>query len=314
MRVLVTGGAGFIGRHLVGALVERGDHVIVLDNLRRGDPKALPRDACFIEGDIRDETAVARAVAGCELVYHLAAQSNVMGAMSDVDYSFTSNVAGTFNVLKAAANAGARRLVFSSSREVYGEPERLPVSEDTPLLAKNPYGASKVAGEAYCRTWHHATPLDAYVLRFANVYGPGDSGRVIPLWTAAALAGEPLRLFGGGQVLDFVHVDIAVEALLRAGDAENRGPVNVGTGVGTGLPALAERILELTGRRSELVVEPPRGPEVVRFVADVRRMQAVLGIARPGDPLAGLPALVAQRANRDMPLDRSQRSGPIGGL
>lgn len=291
-RVLVTGGAGFIGSHLADALVAAEHDVVVLDNLRRGCREQVPEQATFIEGDIRDFETVARATQGAELVYHLAAQSNVMGAMSDAEYSFTTNVVGTFNVLRAAAEAGVRRVVFSSSREVYGEPKELPVTEDAPLLAKNPYGASKVAGEAYCRTWHHTAKLDTYILRFANVYGPRDFGRVIPLWLTRALRDEPLQLYGGDQVLDFVHVSVAVEALLRAADAPNEGPVNVGTGVGTSLRTLADRILKLTGV-CRLEVVPAREAEVVRFVAATQRMRSVLEMTPPKDPLEGLPALLA---------------------
>ena len=119
---------------------------------------------------------------GADVVFHLAAQSNVMGAVDDPDYSVTTNVIGTYNVLRAAAEAGVRRVVFTSSREVYGDPAVLPVDETRPLLAKNAYGASKVSGEAYCRTFAGTRGLEVEVVRLTNVYGPGDSGRVIPLW------------------------------------------------------------------------------------------------------------------------------------
>ena len=166
MRVLVTGGAGFLGSHLVDAVVAAGDEVIILDNLYRGsaaniDAHLRSGAVTFIEGDIRDYTAVLEAAAGVDVVYHLAAQSNVIGALEDTDYSFTTNVAGTYNVLKAAACAGVRRLVFSSSREVYGEPDSIPVPESAPLTAKYPYGASKIAGEAYCRVWESTTGRNA---------------------------------------------------------------------------------------------------------------------------------------------------------
>ncbi|MCC7362924.1 MAG: NAD-dependent epimerase/dehydratase family protein [Dehalococcoidia bacterium] len=293
-RVTVTGGAGFIGSHLAAALVAAGDKVTVLDNLHRGRREFVPAGATFLEGDIRDPAAVERAVAGSEVVYHLAAQSNVMGAMGDIDYSFESNVVGTFNVLKAAARAGVRRVVFASSREVYGEPPALPVREDAPLNAKNPYGASKLAGEAYCRAWTSFGDVDVYVLRFANVYGPGDTGRVIPLWLERAHAGQPLQVFGGAQVLDFVPVTTAVQAFRAAATAPNRGPVNVGTGQGTPLPELAERILALTGHRSAIEQLPARGAEVVRFVADVTRMREVLGVEPPAHSLCDLPELACQ--------------------
>src|SRR5580700_1971560 len=169
-KVLVTGGAGFIGAHLVGRLVERGDEVVVLDNMKRGRRENLAVHVAsgrvrVVEDDIRRFDALPAAVRGCDVVFHLAAQSNVMGAVTDPDYSITTNVLGTFNVLRSAAEAHVPRVVFASSREVYGDPDTLPVAEDRPLLAKNAYGASKVAGEAYCRTFAATHGLHVDVLR-----------------------------------------------------------------------------------------------------------------------------------------------------
>lgn len=292
MRALVTGGAGFIGKHLVGRLLSDGHEVTVLDNLHRSERISVPSGATFLAGDIRSRESVVAAVERQDVVFHLAAQSNVLGAMNDIDYSFETNVVGTFNVLSAAHAAGVRRVVFASSREVYGEPADLPVREDVPLLAKNPYGASKVAGEAYCRAWTAFGGLEAAVLRFANVYGPGDSGRVIPSWISRAVEGQALHLYGGSQVLDFVPVEFAVTALVRAAEAPVSEPINVGSGRGTTLIALAERIRGLTGYRSGVQVEPARSSEVVRFVADVSRLRAELNLEAPVDPLGDLEALV----------------------
>jgi UDP-glucose 4-epimerase len=127
-----------------------------------------------------------------------------MGGVTDSEYTFTSNMVGTFNVLRAAARYGVTRLVFASSREVYGEPIELPVDEESPLLAINSYGASKIAGEAYCRAFRREFGLQTSILRFANVYGPRDVGRVIPSWVNQALGGHDLQVYGGKQVIDFV--------------------------------------------------------------------------------------------------------------
>jgi len=301
MRVLVTGGAGFLGSHLVDALVAAGNDVVVLDNLYHGsraniDQHLRARSVRFIEADIRDYAAVLEAAAGTEVVYHLAAQSNVIGAMEDTDYSFTTNVAGTYHVLKAAASAAVRRLVFASSREVYGEPESIPVPESAPLLAKNPYGASKVAGEAYCQVWETTTGLECQILRFANVYGPRDRDRVIPIWLDRGAGGEPLEIYGGEQVIDFVWVGKAVEALLAAAVCQLTGPINVGSGTGVALPQLAHCVLEETGSRSRLEVLPARTVEVVRFVADVQRMRSVLGVTPDVDPLARLGDCIGEHS------------------
>jgi len=292
MRVLVTGGAGFIGAHLVAALAADGDEVVVLDNMRRGDRAKLGSDARVMEGDVRDADAVRAAMEGIDRVYHLAAQSNVLGAVTDLDYSFTSNVVGTYTVLTAAHAARVERVVFTSSREVYGEVDRLPVAEDRPLNPKNADGASKAAGELYCRTVADTFGLDMSVLRLANVYGPGDRDRVIPIWLDRAQRGDDLVLYGGAQVLDLVPVDLVVAALRRAAASPLHGqPVNVGSGSGTTLRELAGRVQALPGVDVALRVEPARAVEVTRFVADVTRMRDILGLEPPADPLDSLPAL-----------------------
>ncbi len=288
MTALVTGGAGFIGSHLVEALIARGEDVVALDNFYRARRSAIPARCRLIEGDIRDERTVFEAVRGVDTVYHLAAQSNVMGAIADVDYSFTVNVAGTFNVLKQAARAGVPRVVFSSSREVYGEPRSLPVAETATTEPKNLYGASKVAGEAYCRAWQALGDVDVQVLRLANVYGPGDRDRVIPLWLARAAGNEPLELFGGRQVLDFIWIGVVVECLLAAASCPVSSPINVGSGRGIELVELARRVCAVTGSRSAIRLLPAREAEVVRFAADTCRMQEHLGVPPPSDPLAHL--------------------------
>jgi len=295
MKILVTGGAGFIGAHLVAAALATGDEVVALDNMRRGVRAKLSDEARLVEGDIRDRDTVALAMRGVQRVYHLAAQSNVLGAVTDTDYSFTSNVVGTYNVLVAARDAGVERVIFTSSREVYGEVEQLPVAEDRPMDPKNAYGASKVAGEVYCRTFQNTYGLDVSVLRLANVYGSGDRDRVIPIWLDRARRGEGLEIYGGAQVLDLVTVALVVAALRRAAEVSLGGRVvNVGSGVGTPLRDLANRIARLPSREVGLRVLPARSIEVTRFIADVARMRDLLDLAPPADPLEGLAALWAE--------------------
>ncbi len=299
MKVLVTGGAGFIGAHLVAALVAAGDEVVALDNLRRGDAAKLPDGVRFVEGDIRDPAAVRAALDGCARVYHLAAQSNVLGAVGDADYSFTSNVVGTYNVLVAARDAGMERVVFTSSREAYGEVDRLPVAEEQAMNPKNSYGASKAAGEVYCRAFQGTYGLDVSVLRLANVYGSGDRDRVIPIWLDRARRGLDLELYGGEQVLDLVPVELVVRALRKAAETALDGqPVNVGSGQGVTLRDLAARVRSLPGVAVGLRVLPARSVEVTRFVADVIRMRHLLGLEPPAEPLAALPQLWDTQQNR----------------
>jgi nucleoside-diphosphate-sugar epimerase len=301
MKILVTGGAGFIGSHLVDRLVaDDWGEVVILDNLFRGrlsnieHHRGNPR-VQFCEGDIRDYPTVLDAARGAELIFHLAAQSNVMGAVTDVDYSFTTNVVGTYHVLKAAKASGVRRMMFTSSREAYGEARYLPVDEDHPLGSKNTYGASKVAGEMYCRVFSGNFGLETAVLRLSNVYGARDYGRVIPLWLERANRGENLIVYGGEQLIDFVWVAQVVEALLRASSANIVGqPVNVGSGQGTPILSLAERILQLIPTASRLDRLPARAVEVAKFTARVDRMRELLGLEPPADPLFGLPELVTE--------------------
>ncbi|HVW26655.1 MAG TPA: SDR family NAD(P)-dependent oxidoreductase [Polyangiaceae bacterium] len=294
-KLMVTGGAGFIGCVLSHRLLEDGHDVVVLDNMKRSTAKVVDRlaraGARVVTADVRDYDAVLAAARGCETVFHLAAQSNVMGAIEDPNYSVTTNVLGTFNVLRAAAEADVGRVVFTSSREVYGEATTLPVREDHPLLAKNPYGASKVAGEAYCRTFANTHKLPVRVVRFANVYGPGDSGRVIPLWLTAAHEGRDIQVYGGEQIIDFLWVGTAVDALLYAEEHDLPGPVNIGSGRGTKIMDLAESVLRVTGASVRVVRTPAREIEVAKFVADVAVMRS-LGLSPEEDPLQHLAELV----------------------
>ena len=296
MKILVTGGAGFIGGHLVNRLAAAkcGD-IVVLDNLHRGHSRdSLPASVEFRNADIRDQAAVAGAVRGCEVVFHLAAQSNVMGAIADSGYAFSTNVAGTFHVLEAARHARVKRLVFTSSREVYGDPKVIPVPESAPVQPKNAYGASKVACEIYCRLAAHQG-LEAVVLRLANVYGPGDRDRVIPLFSDAAAAGKPLTVFGSQKVLDFVWIGTVVDTLMKAAFGRYlRGPVNVGSGTATTVADLAHRVVSVMKSASSVRVTEEREQEVGRFVADITRARRLLGIVPPDDPLWALPQVLAR--------------------
>lgn len=302
-RVVVTGGAGFIGSHLVESLLNRGaGEVTVIDNLSRGrlsnfapfgsDPRLR-----FIEADIRDYPLVRRAVHGAGIVYHLAAQATVMGAARDIDYTFTTNVVGTYNVLKAAAEEGVRKVVFASSREVYGEPLMLPVDEGHPLMSINLYGASKVTGEALCRAFSRQCDMETIVLRIANAFGPRDIGRVIPYWIEQARAGNDLIVYGGEQVLDFIWVTDVVDAMLRGGAAEVAlPPINIASGTGTRILDLARRIGNLVGKTSEIKVVPRRSIEVTRFIGNPERMTQLLGLTPATDPLSRLAVMVPPRA------------------
>jgi UDP-glucose 4-epimerase len=305
-RILVTGGAGFIGHHLVRRLLEDpgnnpGNIVTVVDNLHRGTEENLipcRNRIVFRQQDIRDPGALVEAMRGCEVVFHLAAQSSVMGAVQDTAYSYSTNVQGTLEILRAARAAKVRRVVFSSSREVYGEPESIPVPETAAIQPRNPYGIGKAAAETHCREFSQ-NGLQVVILRLSNVYGPGDIGRVIPLFVDRALRGLPLVLYDGTQVLDLVWIETVVDAFLKAGFGEFLPePLNIGGGKGVTVAHLAQRILELTGSRSPLQIEPRRTAEISRFVADIQLAQTRLNLRAPEDPLFGLHAVIKSITKR----------------
>ena len=298
-RIVVTGGAGFIGSHLVDLLLSSNVSLVtVLDNFARGRRSNLARWSGdprlrVIDGDIRDVHVVADAVSGADVVYHLAAQATVMGAATNIDYTFSTNVDGTYNVLKAAAEAGVRRCVFASSREVYGEPVGLPVDESHPLLSINIYGASKVAGEALCRAFTRETKVATSVLRLANVYGIRDFGRVIPHWIQEAREGRELLVYGGDQIIDFIWVGQVAQALLRAGSSDLLlPPINVASGTGTKILDLARRIGQLTRVTPRIQILPRRSIEVTRYIGNTDRMTQLLGLLPAEDPLSELAGIV----------------------
>jgi UDP-glucose 4-epimerase len=297
-KVVVTGGAGFIGSHLVDRLLAdtRAD-VVVLDNMYRGKADNLAQHAHsprlrIAQGDVRNAELVDTAVRGADVVFHLAAQSTTMGALADAEYSFATNAFGTFNVLSAAARYAVSNVVFTSSSEVYGEPIELPVDETQPLQAVTLYGASKVVGEAYCRAYRRSYGLNTVILRLANTYGPRDFGRLIPLWLGQALQGDVLTVLGGNQLLDFVWVGDVVESLMRAAKLEEPTPaINIGSGIGTRMLDLARRIQSITGGRSEIKMVPARTVDVSQYIGAVDRMRQILGVEPTADPLRHLPEL-----------------------
>lgn len=291
MKILITGGAGYIGTRLAQRLAAEHE-VVVLDNLRRGTREAA-KGLQLVEGDVRDAVLLRDLMRGAALVFHLAAESAVMSAAADPQYCFETNVAGTFQVLRAAQSAGVKRVVFSSSREVYGEPVSLPVPESAALAPCNIYGASKAAAEMFCRSFRNEG-LEVPIVRLSNVYGPGDQGRVVPLFVKKAVRGLPLKLFGTRQVMDFVWIETVLDALVRLGCGSYvAGPLNVGSGTGTTILELARRVIDAAGSASAVEVLDRRDGEVMRFVADTATAVREVGLAIPDDPLFGLPAIIS---------------------
>jgi UDP-glucose 4-epimerase len=282
MRVLVTGGAGFIGSNLVDALLERGDEVVVLDDLSTGDAGNLAKGVDLRVGDVTDLQTVATAAAGCDAVFHLAAQIDVRKSVANPVLDLQINAGGTLTVLSAAKEAGAGRVVYASTGgAIYGEADTIPTPEDAPARPLAPYGQSKLSGEGYCRLFSELYGLRATSLRFANVYGPRQDplgeGGVIAIFCGLALDGGTPVIYGDGdQTRDFIYVGDVVSALLRAADGAGPGPFNVGTGAETSVNDLARQLSLITGTPFLPRYEPERPGEVLRSCLDPSRAAADL--------------------------------------
>jgi UDP-glucose 4-epimerase len=286
-RVLVTGGAGFVGSNLVRALLERGDDVRVLDNFSTGLRGNLADvDVELVEGELRSYERVHAAVRGVELVFHLGALGSVPRSVQDPLTSSAVNVEGTLNVLLAARDEGIRRVVFSSSSSVYGTRSDLPVTEETAPDPISPYGVAKLAAERYCvsfsRVYHS---FETVVLRYFNVFGPRQSpfsqyAAMVPLFLTAIAHDEPITIDGDGeQSRDFTYVANVVDATIRAADvaAANGRIFNVSAGAPATVNEVAEAIGRILGKAVERRHGPPRVGDIRASWADVTAARETLG-------------------------------------
>lgn len=310
-RHLVTGGAGFIGSHLVHALVQRGDRVTVLDDLSSGDLGNLaalelgrPGSGApveFVDGDVADAAAVGRACQGIDGVFHEAAQVSVPQSIADPVMSYRINVMGTLNVLEGARKAGARRFVFAASSAAYGDAPGLPKTEDMPPCPLSPYASGKLAGEALLAVWARTHGLQTAALRYFNVFGPRQAddspySGVIALFARSLLDGRRVTIFGDGeQTRDFTHVGDVVQANLQAMEAElDPGEViNVGRGERTSVNQLYRMMAESIGSRLEPEYLPARTGDVLHSQADITRAREKLGYEPCFEVRAGLAETIA---------------------
>lgn len=285
---LVTGGGGFIGSHLARALVQRGDHVRVLDNGETGGKHRLAdvMDSIeWVDGDIRDRSVVERACAGVDTIFHHAAIASVPRSVEQPQMANDVNVNGTLNILAAATVSGVRRVVFASSSAVYGDSPETPKHESLPAAPTSPYGVQKLAAEMYVSMWPQLYGIETVSLRYFNVYGPGqnpqsDYAAVIPRFIAAAIAGVPITIHGSGeQSRDFINInDVIAINLLAATNASAVGAVfNVGTGRSVTVLALVDQIERALGRRVEVHHGPARPGDILESVADITRLRSTLG-------------------------------------
>jgi nucleoside-diphosphate-sugar epimerase len=301
-RVFVTGGCGFIGSHVVDALVSLGANVLVYDNLSEGDRSNLPGTAELVEADILDRDALERAMRDhrAELVFHLAALVSVPRSVEMPVKYHEINTAGTLNVLDAARAAGVSRVMYSASSSAYGDAPELPKVETHPELPQSPYAATKLAGEQYVRAYARCYPMDAVSLRYFNIFGPrqkADSAYagVVAAFAKALLNGRAPTIYGDGSASrDFTFVHNAVHANLLAGRREARfggEKINVATARATTVRELAETMARLLGR-PDLTPQfaPPRAGDVLHSLADLQRARAELNY----EPIVSFEQGIAQ--------------------
>ena len=302
-RVVVTGGAGFIGSNLVRALLERGDAVRVLDNFSTGNRANLDGlEVEIVEGELRSYERVHNAVRKADVVYHLGALGSVPRSVQDPLTSSAVNVEGTLNVLLAARDEGVRRVVFSSSTSVYGSSRQLPTPEEEPCDPISPYGVAKLAAERYCISFSRVyESFETVVLRYFNVFGPRQSpfsqyAAAIPLFIRAIAAGEQVTVNGDGeQSRDFTYVDNVVDATLRAGETPGvSGEIfNVAAGAPATVNAVADTIGTILGKPVDKVHLPPRPGDIRDSWADLSKAQRLLGYAPAVDLEEGLRRTIA---------------------
>ncbi len=278
MEVAVTGGLGFIGRHTVELLSSGGHSVRVLDDLSRAAPGGAPEGARVVRVDVRDLDGVREALEGVDAVIHLAALTDVRESAERPLLYHEVNSTGTLNVLRASVEAGVSRVVYASSAAVYGEPETLPIREDHPTRPTSIYGATKLSGEAYCRAAHGTYGLSVVVLRYFNVYGPGQNvhyAGVIAKFAERISKGLPLVIYGDGrQTRDFIHVrDVARANLVALEAPVDFGVFNVATGREVSVLELSRVMQEAAGVEVGVEFGPPIPGDIRRSVGDPSKIE-----------------------------------------
>jgi UDP-glucose 4-epimerase len=316
--VLVTGGAGFIGSHLVERLLERGHRVRVLDSFATGRRESLDHlpDVEIVEGDVQSYERVANASRGCQVVFHEAALPSVPRSVQDPLMTNVVNVTGTLNVLLAARDNGASRVVYASSSSVYGANAALPKAESMPPAPISPYAVSKLAGEHYCRAFSAVFGVQTVALRYFNVFGPRQDPRsqyaaVIPRFITAVLAGEPPLIFGDGeQSRDFTYVENVIDANLLAMEADGVDgmTMNVACGERVTLNQLVAELGRLTGREATPRFVEPRPGDVRHSHADITLARTHLGFDPAVSLAEGLARTLAHfdRTTADVAVERPQ--------
>lgn len=288
--VLVTGGAGFIGSHLVDWLINKGYEVIVLDNFRSGKMENISRHLKndhfrLVIGDVRDKKTLRSALNGVDAILHLAALISVEESLKNPAETHEVNVIGTLNLLQEAVRGNVKKFVYASSTAVYGEANSLPLREDCPLKPISPYASSKAASECYCTAFHRSYGLGTVILRYFNVYGPRQEhnpyGGVIPRFINNALTGRPLVVFGNGeQTRDFIYIDDVVRATILALESSDSvgETFNICVGKRTTINNLVRLIKRVTGKKNlQKIYDKPRKGDIRDNYGDPSKAEETLG-------------------------------------
>jgi UDP-glucose 4-epimerase len=303
-RVLVTGGAGFIGSHLIDRLVDEGNDVSVIDNLYSGKLENIERHikrgkVDFFEGDIRDTSLVKKSLIGVDAVFHLAALISVPFSVSNPELTFDVNLAGTTNLLNACSEKNVDKFIFVSSCAVFGDTKILPVNENATTKPISPYAESKLLAERDCLSFQQRGLLQSVVLRFFNVYGPrqgmNDYSGVITRFINRAKQKQSLTIYGdGSQTRDFVNVNDIVQALYAClkNSSANGEIFNIGSGKPTSITELAKTVLELTGQNLEISYELARAGDIKDSYADISKAKRLLNYEPKVSLRDGLRALL----------------------
>lgn len=307
-KILVTGGSGFIGRHLVNALLSLNKKVVVLDNLSTALNNTIPQGAIVVQADMRDARQVMEAAKGAELIFHVAANASGTISINDPRFDFETNVVGTFNILEAALIAGTERFVYVSSASVYGRPQRFPIDEQHPTRPFVPYGASKLMGELCCLSFFESQDLPVAIARPFCVYGPWENPKLalveVSRYLRWHLNQRPIQIVGDmdRKTRDFVHVSDIVQALLLIAEKAETGEIfNLGSGKELSMRGLTEVIGSVTGRKPIVKEISEVTEDTYRLVADISKIKS-LGYV-PRMPLEeGVKQLAAELGeNPEMP-------------
>jgi len=287
-KVVVTGGAGFIGSHLGEELACRDYHITILDDLSTGkikniEPFLRKENVEFIQGSIANLPLLQKLFRGVDYVFHEAAIPSVPRSIENPLISHEVNITGTLNVLLAARDNGIKKVIYASSSSVYGDTPILPKEEDMPPNPQSPYAVTKLAGEYYCQVFQKVYGLPTIYLRYFNVYGPRQDpdsqyAAVIPRFITRASQGEPPIIFGDGeQTRDFTFVKDVVEANILAAKSNGTGTFNIGKGEKTSINQLAELTIKLVGNNVEPIHEEPRPGDIMHSLADISKAREELG-------------------------------------